>query len=335
MLTWIVRCGVMRTLHVMQYRHPLRRGDRVIVRTLRGWELGEVLAEATPRALAQMEDPPGGTIQRVATAEDEQQVLRLIKESREQFQKCREIIAQMQLPMDLIDLERLFGNDRVVVYFLSEQRVDFRELVKRLGAEFGTRIEMKQVGARDEAKLLAEYGDCGKPVCCNTHLVQMPPVSMRMAKLQKATLDPNKISGRCGRLKCCLRYEYDTYEEIAQQLPPAGSHVVTRQGRGVVKGHELLIRQVLIEYEDRRRVLVTEDEILSVVKKPTGPSLTSEAPAEGGPRGSERRGGGRGRRPGPTGDRPPQQSAEQVETPRDESTPEPTSDRGPKSPETS
>ena len=334
MLTWIVRCGVMRTLHVMQYRHPLRRGDRVIVRTLRGWELGEVLAEATPNALAQMVDPPGGTIQRVATAEDEQQVLRLIKESREQFQKCREIIAEMQLPMDLIDLERLFGNDRVVVYFLSEQRVDFRELVKRLGAEFGTRIEMKQVGARDEAKLLAEYGDFGKPVCCNTHLVQMPPVSMRMAKLQKATLDPNKISGRCGRLKCCLRYEYDTYEEIAQQLPPAGSHVVTRQGRGVVKGHELLIRQVLIEYEDRRRVLVTEDEILSVVKKPTGPGSASDAPADGESRGSERR-GGRGRRPSPDSDRPPPRSAGHDEAPRDTRPPESTSDPGPSTPETS
>jgi cell fate regulator YaaT (PSP1 superfamily) len=301
---------------------------------LRGWELGEVLAEATPNALAQMVDPPGGTIQRVATAEDEQQVLRLIKESREQFQKCREIIAEMQLPMDLIDLERLFGNDRVVVYFLSEQRVDFRELVKRLGAEFGTRIEMKQVGARDEAKLLAEYGDCGKPVCCNTHLVQMPPVSMRMAKLQKATLDPNKISGRCGRLKCCLRYEYDTYEEIAQQLPPAGSHVVTRQGRGVVKGHELLIRQVLIEYEDRRRVLVTEDEILSVVKKPTGPGSASDAPADGESRGSERR-GGRGRRPSPDSDRPPPRSAGHDEAPRDTRPPESTSDPGPSTPETS
>jgi cell fate regulator YaaT (PSP1 superfamily) len=333
MLTWIVRCGVMRTLHVMQYRHPLRRGDRVIARTSRGWELGEVLAEATPRAVAQMEEPPGGTIQRIATAEDEQQVLRLIKESREQFQKCREIIAQMQLPMDLIDLERLFGNDRVVVYFLSEQRVDFRELVKRLGAEFGTRIEMKQVGARDEAKLLAEYGDCGKPVCCNTHLVKMPPVSMRMAKLQKATLDPNKISGRCGRLKCCLRYEYDTYEEIVQQLPPAGSHIVTRQGRGVVKGHELLIRQVLIEYEDRRRVLVTEDEILSVVKKPTGPGPASEAPGEGDSQGFERR-GGRGRRPGPASDRRSPRATSHDENPRDQSPSDPSSDPGTSTPET-
>src|SRR6516225_2341070 len=98
------------------------------------------------------------------------------------------------------------GGERIVFYFLAEKRVDFRELVKDLAREFQTRIEMRQIGVRDEAKLLADYGDCGKPVCCNTHMTTMPPVSMRMAKLQKSTLDPSKISGRCGRLKCCLRF---------------------------------------------------------------------------------------------------------------------------------
>ena len=119
--------------------------------------------------------------------------------------------------MQLVDVEHLFGGERIVVYYLAETRVDFRELVRALAGEFQTRIEMRQIGVRDEAKLLADYGDCGCPVCCNTHLVQMPPVSMRMAKLQKATLDPTKISGRCGRLKCCLRYEYENYEHA----PPA------------------------------------------------------------------------------------------------------------------
>ena len=124
--------------------------------------------------------------------------------------------------MQLVDVEHLFGGERIVVYYLAENRVDFRELVKALAGEFQTRIEMRQIGVRDEAKLLADYGDCGKPVCCNTHLSEMPPVSMKMAKLQKATLDPTKISGRCGRLKCCLRYEYDTYEELQKDLPPRG-----------------------------------------------------------------------------------------------------------------
>ena len=103
---------------------------------------------------------------------------------------------------------------RLVFYFLAEQRVDFRELVRGMAREFHTRIELRQIGVRDEAKLLADYGDCGKPVCCNTHMMVMPPVSMRMAKLQKSTLDPTKISGRCGRLKCCLRFEQDVYEEF-------------------------------------------------------------------------------------------------------------------------
>jgi cell fate regulator YaaT (PSP1 superfamily) len=115
--------------------------------------------------------------------------------------------------MELVEVEHLFGGERIVIYYLADNRVDFRELVRVLAGEFQTRIEMRQIGVRDEAKLLADFGDCGCPVCCNTHLVQMPPVSMRMAKLQKATLDPTKISGRCGRLKCCLRYEYDNYEE--------------------------------------------------------------------------------------------------------------------------
>ena len=122
--------------------------------------------------------------------------------------------------MQLVDVEHVFGGERIVVYYLAESRVDFRELVKMLAGEFQTRIEMRQIGVRDEAKLLADYGDCGIPVCCNTHLVVMPPVSMKMAKLQKATLDPTKISGRCGRLKCCLRYEYETYEQAQKEAPP-------------------------------------------------------------------------------------------------------------------
>ena len=142
------------------------------------------------------------------------------------------LIAQHKLPMQLVDVEHLFGGERIVFYFLAENRVDFRELVKSMAREFHTRIELRQIGVRDEAKLLADYGDCGKPVCCNTHMAVMPPVSMRMAKLQKSTLDPSKISGRCGRLKCCLRFEQDVYEEFQRELPPVGSRVVDREGAG-------------------------------------------------------------------------------------------------------
>ena len=152
-------------------------------------------------------------------------------------------------------------------YYLAEKRVDFRELVRELAREFDARIEMRQMGVRDEARLLADYGDCGKPVCCNTHLSELPPVSMKMAKVQKATLDPAKISGRCGRLKCCLRYEYDTYEEHQRELPSVGTTVVTKDGQGRVLSQELLSRQLLVKYEDGRRVLIHQNNIVTVVSK--------------------------------------------------------------------
>jgi cell fate regulator YaaT (PSP1 superfamily) len=165
--------------------------------------------------------------------------------------------------MELVDVEHLFGGERIVFYFLAEKRVDFRELVKDLAREYQTRIEMRQIGVRDEAKLLADYGDCGKPVCCNTHMTVMPPVSMRMAKLQKSTLDPSKISGRCGRLKCCLRFEQEIYEEFQAELPAPGTRVVTPKGQGRVLAQEVLARKVLVEFEDGRRIPVPASEILT------------------------------------------------------------------------
>ncbi len=169
--------------------------------------------------------------------------------------------------MQLIDIEHLFGGERIVVYYLAEQRVDFRELVKRLASEFQTRIEMRQIGVRDEAKLLADYGDCGQPVCCGSHLTEMPPVSMKMAKVQKATLDPTKISGRCGRLKCCLRYEYSSYVKMQKELPPIGCDVVTKDGRARVLGHEILAQEMMVQMEDNRRRLIHRSEVLSVMKR--------------------------------------------------------------------
>src|SRR5262245_24839569 len=163
--------------------------------------------------------------------------------------------------MDLVDVEALPGGERLVFFYLAEKRVDFRELVKDLARSFQTRIEMRQIGVRDEAKLLADYGDCGKPVCCNTHMITMPPVSMRMAKLQKSTLDPTKISGRCGRLKCCLRFEQDVYEDFQKELPPPGSRVLTPKGQGRVLAQEILARRVLVEFEDGRRLPVAAQEI--------------------------------------------------------------------------
>ena len=193
------------------------------MRTDRGLEAGEILCPATEETTGQLQDPQRGQILRQMTGDDENELSRLRDQERSEFDTCRRVVGELQLPMKVVDVEHLFGGERVVIYFLAENRVDFRNLVKSLASEFQTRIEMRQIGVRDEAKLLADYGDCGKPVCCNTHLSEMPPVSMKMAKLQKATLDPTKISGRCGRLKCCLRYEFDTYEQLQKDLPPVGA----------------------------------------------------------------------------------------------------------------
>ncbi len=182
-----------------------------------------ILCEATPEALGRLR---GELIDermiRLMTVADEVELRRIQAGEKDEFRRCREIIGRMNLAMDLVRVEHIFGGERIIVYYVADARVDFRELVKVLAAEFQTRIEMRQIGVRDETKLLADFGDCGREVCCNCYLIEMPPVSMKMAKLQKATLDPTKISGRCGRLKCCLRYEYDYYAELQQELPPAG-----------------------------------------------------------------------------------------------------------------
>ncbi len=175
MPSYIVRCGVTRTLHVMQSRHEFTRHTRVIARTNRGLEVGDILCEASENAVAQLVDPPGGSIQREMTVEDAREHSHMLSKADEESDTCLRIIRELGLEMDLVEIERIFGGERMVVYYLAEGRIDFRELVKRLAHEFQTRIEMKQIGVRDEAKLLADYGDCGKPVCCNTHLVQMPP----------------------------------------------------------------------------------------------------------------------------------------------------------------
>ena len=269
---YVVRYGTLRSLGVFSSRGQDRyaRGMRVIARTQRGLEAAEVLAEAADEQAQKLANGPGGQILREMTADDHNELTHIEAKERTTFETCRQHVARIGLPMELVDVELLFGGERVVVYYLSEERVDFRDLVKALASEFQTRIEMRQIGVRDEAKLLADYGDCGQPVCCGTFLSEMPPVSMKMAKVQKATLDPTKISGRCGRLKCCLRYEYDVYEELQRDLPPIGSDIVTKNGRARVLNQEILSQQLLVAMEDNRRVLIPASDILSVIKTGSG-----------------------------------------------------------------
>jgi cell fate regulator YaaT (PSP1 superfamily) len=264
MAKYVVRYGAMRFLGVFTTRgnDGCQRGTRVIIRTNRGLEVGEVLCEATEEAVQRLHEPTHGQILRPMTSDDANELSHIQSQEPAEYEVCERIVKQLKLQMQLIDIEHLFGGERIVVYYLAEQRVDFRQLVKMLAAEFQTRIEMRQIGVRDEAKLLADFGDCGNPVCCNTHLTQMPPVSMKMAKLQKATLDPTKISGRCGRLKCCLRYEHETYEALQRELPAVGARIMTTHGRARVLNQETLAGQVLVETEDRRRMLVDASEII-------------------------------------------------------------------------
>ena len=271
--SYVVRYGQMRLLG--EFRGPadleLARGQRVVIGTDRGMELGEVLAPATDRTAAFLENPARGDVLRTATAEDLEAAARLADRQEAGFAACREFIGRRRLQMDLVDVEAILGGERMVFYYLAEKRVDFRELVKDLARALQTRIEMRQIGVRDEAKLLADYGDCGKPVCCNTHLSRMPPVSMRMAKVQKTTLDPSKISGRCGRLKCCLRYEFDTYLSLERDLPAVGSRVATLRGQGRVLALEVLAQKLVVELEDHRRIVVGPGEILGVEKSAAHP----------------------------------------------------------------
>lgn len=264
---YIVRHGVMRFLGDFEPAQDAlyRRNQDVVLETERGLEVGEVLCEMTPHAMEYIEEPTKGLILRPMSDDDRNQLLE--RQAREDvaFHRCNDFIRERQLQMELVDVEQLFGGERIIFYFLAEKRVDFRELVKDLAREYRTRIEMRQIGVRDEAKLLADYGDCGKPVCCNSHMLVMPPVSMKMAKLQKSTLDPTKISGRCGRLKCCLRFEQDVYEEFQRELPSPGSRIVTGKGQGKVLAQEILARKLLVEFEDGRRLVINADDVLTVM----------------------------------------------------------------------
>jgi cell fate regulator YaaT (PSP1 superfamily) len=275
-LEYVVRFGAMRTLGVMKSNHRYRYGDAVVARTERGTEIGTVLCEATPAAFEAMDEPTEGKILRSTSEEDRLQWDHIAGQTEQDMEVCQRCIDKLGLEMNLVDVERMLGGERVIVYYTADGRVDFRQLVRELAGEFQTRIEMRQIGVRDEAKLLADYGDCGRPLCCATFLSKMPPISMKMAKLQRSTLDPSKISGRCGRLKCCLRYEFETYENLAAELPPIGAQILTREGGAKVLSQDILSQQVLVRTEDKRRILIGNDQVVRIVSTPPPNSRRSK-----------------------------------------------------------
>ena len=214
-------------------------GQTVIVETARGIEAGEVVfgeREVTDDKVIQ----PLKTVIRIATPEDHEKILENIGKEKEAFEICKEKIKKHGLDMKLIDVEYTFDNSKVLFYFTADGRVDFRELVKDLAYVFKTRIELRQIGVRDEAKMLGGVGICGRPLCCKTFLGEFQPVSIKMAKEQGMSLNPTKISGCCGRLMCCLKYEQDAYDDLLSKTPQQGSVVKTPEGKGTVEQVSLL-----------------------------------------------------------------------------------------------
>jgi cell fate regulator YaaT (PSP1 superfamily)/nitrite reductase/ring-hydroxylating ferredoxin subunit len=254
-----VRYGKMR--HVGRFkteREDLRPRDKCIVRTDRGKEVGEVLSPLQPIPEALPPESLWDVIRR-ANPDDLVHIDRLEKESVPRaLQICREIVKKLNLPMKMTDVDYVLGGERVIFYFTSEVRVDFRELVRQLAHEFRTRIELKQVGARDHARLVGDAGHCGLELCCRSHLKELGGITMDMAKVQKHTADPSKITGRCGKLLCCLRYEYTTYTESRQVLPARGTRLKTTKGEGFVVDQNFLLREVTLVKDgtDGERVIV-------------------------------------------------------------------------------
>ena len=211
----------------------LSPGDRVIVETARGIECGSV---AIPNRLiddGQIIAPLKGIIRR-ADEQDLQVVEENARKEKEAFKVCQQRIAARGLEMHLVDVEYTFDGNKILFYFTADGRVDFRELVKDLAGVFRTRIELRQIGVRDESKMLGGLGICGRPFCCSTFLGDFQPVSIKMAKEQNLSLNPTKISGTCGRLMCCLKYEQAAYEDLIRTTPKVGAAVVTPDGPGVV-----------------------------------------------------------------------------------------------------
>ena len=231
-------------------------GMHVIVETARGVEMGTVMTE--PKAVPEDEViAPLKPVIRIATEADEKTVERNHEKEKDAFKICLEKIAKHKLEMKLVEAEYTFDNNKLLFYFTADGRIDFRELVKDLAAVFRTRIELRQIGVRDETKIMGGIGICGRELCCNTYLSEFVPVSIKMAKEQNLSLNPTKISGVCGRLMCCLKNEQETYEELNKKLPGLGDTVTTPDGmQGTVHSVNVLRQRVkvVVEINDEKEI---------------------------------------------------------------------------------
>lgn len=339
----VVRYGYLKFIAELPYdgKDKPGCGSKLVVMTSRGVEMAEMLTTTCSNSgcgksvsrkemLQYIENSGGkdfpftnqGKVERVATHEDVKEQERLESQKMPMIRFTKALVTELGLPMKLVDIECLLGGDRIIFHYTSESWVDFRELVKQLAAEYQTRIEMHQVNARDEARLVADYEKCGQQCCCKQFLKVLKPVSMRSAKVQKATLDPTKISGRCGRLMCCLRYEDETYEDLRKRLPHRQSRVMTDDGVGTVIDSQILTQLILIVLDSGDAPAAYPLENIEILTKdhpqfrridprdqppareprrdrtgpsgPAGPSGPSGPSGRGGGRGNDRGGDNRG-----------------------------------------
>ena len=255
----------------------LKVGDRVVVETTRGPELGQVVI-APSQVLAREVTKPLKPVVRKADIEDIEQADKIKQKEDEALAECTELVAKLKLPMKVISAEYNLDGSRLTIFFSAEGRVDFRELVRELSHRLKVRVEMRQVGPRDEAKLLGGFGRCGRPLCCASFLSEFSPVSIRMAKEQELPLNPMKISGICGRLLCCLGYEFEQYRIMREKMPKEGQRIKTAMGVASVVGGNPLEGTVLVEMEGGARVELSLDEITTEVKEP--PQRRQKGPKE-------------------------------------------------------
>jgi cell fate regulator YaaT (PSP1 superfamily) len=336
--TLVVRYGYLKMVGEFPWQSKEKPGcgSKIVVRTHRGTEIGEMLTSTCANSgcsksvsrkemLEYIENSGGrqypfsteGRALRIATPADLNQQASLEQSKHAIRMEAKRRAEAMGLPMKIVEAEPILGGERMTIYFNSEDRVDFRDLVTGLQNHFSVRIDMRQVGARDEARITADYERCGQYCCCKNFLKVLKPISMKSAKVQKATLDPLKISGRCGRLMCCLRYEDETYEDLRKRLPHRKSRVGTPDGDGVVMDTQILTQLALVRLDTGTEIAVPVEN-LSEPKSAVAPEPSAAAPAPARPR-------ERGPRPGPRAEgRPEARTDAPKERPRREPRREPT-----------
>lgn len=267
-----------RTYYFDPAGYDVKQGDFVIVETSRGIEYGEVVMGKKNIDTDQLKKPVK-EVKRIATADDKAKHDNNKRLEKEAYDICLDKIREHGLEMKLVEVEYTFDGSKILFYFTADGRVDFRELVKDLANVFHTRIELRQIGVRDEAKTLGSIGVCGRSLCCSQFLEEFVPVSIKMAKEQSLSLNPSKISGACGRLMCCLKYEQDTYEELLKVTPRQGAFVETPAGKGTVEYVSLLKGLVKVKLEDENEKTLKEFDV-SEVKTLKG-GKNKELPKEG------------------------------------------------------